>query len=263
MSEMKLIMEGWRTYTSAPLSLTEITAQGEPENVGELLDAINKYTLIKGNKAKKILKSLIEVLKVFLDTAQDIGNLEEDVGKLVEWFEEALEGQWAEAIAAIPITSVINILSKDPLRTFIVSKIGTAALEALLTDLLPGAATALKFGKWFSRMFKVSKELKAAVDTATANPKEVFTMIVTDIMGAQDDKETTKGFMGIFNIDDHWAAMLDDGIEFKFIEKQINDLQSYNPSTRLDVLNFNEKLITYLQDEFEGRTLVGAQAAAQ
>ena len=88
-------------------------------------------------------------------------------------------------------------------------------------------------------------------------------MIVTDIMQAEDNKETTTGFMGIFNIDDHWAAMLEDKIEIKFIEKQINDLESYNPSTRLDSLNFNEKLITYLQDEFEGRSMSGAQAAAQ
>tara|TARA_R110000824_G_scaffold190383_1_gene371879 strand:+ start:436 stop:1260 length:825 start_codon:yes stop_codon:yes gene_type:complete len=274
MSEMKLIMENWRAYTNSSSLLVEIAPDGSPETVGELLIAINKYTMISGNKAKRILKNIKEALKVFLDMAQDDesqltprgaeGDLyveDEDIQKLIEWFEEALEGQWAEALMAIPVKAVINIISKDPIRSFLLQKIGKEALETLVGDILPGAATALKFTKWFSRMFKVSKETKELLDTAEASPKEMFVMIVKDIADLPDSKDTTKGFMGIFNIDDKWKEILHDKIEMKFIQQQIAELESLNPSTSLDSLNFNQQLVKYLSDEFEGRTLAGPAAA--
>jgi hypothetical protein len=261
MSNMQLIMENWRAYTNSSSLLVEIAADGSPETVGELLVAINKYTMIKGNKAKRILSNVVETLKVFLDSAQDIEDLDHDIAKLIEWFEEALEGQWSEALMAIPVKSVINIISKDPLKSFLLQKIGKEALEVLIGDILPGAATFLKFGKWFSRMFKVSKELHSALDTAEATPKQVFTMIIKDIADLPDSKDTTSGFMGIFNIDDKWKKILHDKIEMNFIQQQIAELESMNPSTNLVTLNFNQKLVKYLSDEFEGRTLAGPAAA--
>ena len=162
---------------------------------------------------------------------------------------------------AIPVKSVINIISKDPLKSFLLKSIGREALEVLVADILPGAATVLKFGKWFSRMFKVSKELASAVETGAATPKEMFTMIVDDIANLKDGKDTTKGFMGIFNIDDKWKEILHDKIEMNFIQQQIAELESMNPSTNLVTLNFNQKLVKYLSDEFEGRTLAGPAAA--
>ena len=170
---MKLIMESWRGY------LNEIDANGDPETVGELLVAINKYTMIQGDVSKRILKNIIEVLKVFIDASQDEGvNISEDVAKLIEWFEEALEGQWLEATRAIPVKAVISLISKNPIRDVLVKKIGTQALEFVVGDMLPGAATVLKFGKWFGRMFKISKNVKQAVDTANSGPKKVFAMII-------------------------------------------------------------------------------------
>ena len=267
MSEMKLIMENWRAYTNSSSLLVEIAPDGSPETVGELLVAINKYTMISGNKAKRILKNIVETLKVFLDSAQDIEGLgrdeseDEDIAKLIEWFEEALEGQWAEALMAIPVKAVISIISKDPLRSFLLQKIGKEALEVLIGDILPGAATALKFTKWFSRMFKVSKALASSIETGGASPKEMFVMIVKDIADLPDSKDTTKGFMGIFNIDDKWKEILHDKIEMNFIQQQIAELESMNPSTNLVTLNFNQKLVDYLSGEFEGRTLAGPAAA--
>ena len=274
MSEMKLIMENWRAYTNSSSLLVEIAPDGSPETVGELLIAINKYTMISGNKAKRILNNIKEALKVFLDMAQDDesqlmprgaeGALhieDEDIQKLIEWFEEALEGQWAEAIMAIPVKAVINIISKDPLKSFLMQKIGKEALKMLVADILPAGGTILKFGKWFSRMFKISKELESAIEAGGASPKEMFVMIVKDITNLPDSKDTTKGFMGIFNIDDKWKEILHDKIEIEFIKQQIAELESMNPSTNLVTLNFNQKLVDYLSRKFEGRTLAGPAAA--
>ncbi len=254
---MKLIMESWRGY------LNEIDANGDPETVGELLVAINKYTMIQGDVSKRILKNIIEVLKVFIDASQDEGvNISEDVAKLIEWFEEALEGQWLEATRAIPVKAVISLISKNPIRDVLVKKIGTQALEFVVGDLLPGAATVLKFGKWFGRMFKISKNVKQAVDTANAGPKKVFAMIVKDIYEAPDNKDTTTGFMKIFNIDDKWSEMLEDKLEMKFIEEQMGEIESMSPDTSLEGLNFNTKLIEFLEKEYENRTVTGSPLTA-
>ena len=253
---MKIIMENWREY------LNEIDANGNPETVGELLIAINKYTMIQGDVAKKILNNVIEVLKVVVDSAQDeTVDLEEDIAKLIEWFEEALEGQWQEAILAIPTKAVINLISKNPIKDILIKKIGMEAMEFLVGDLLPGAATVIKFGKWFGRIFKISKEVKQAIDTAKAGPKEVFAMIVKDIYEAPDNKDTTRGFMKIFNVDDKWSEMLEDKLEMKFIEKQMGEIESMPPDTPLENLNFNAKLVEFLEDIYQNRTVAGSPFA--
>ena len=76
-----------------------------------------------------------------------------------------------------------------------------------------------------------------------------------DIMTAPDNKDTTAGFLGLFNIDDEWQKMLDDKIEIKFINKMVSQLKSIDPNTSLEQLNFNQKLIDFLKTEFEGRTV--------
>ena len=53
-------MESWRGY------LNEIDANGDPETVGELLVAINKYTMIQGDVSKRILKTSSKSLRYLL-----------------------------------------------------------------------------------------------------------------------------------------------------------------------------------------------------
>jgi hypothetical protein len=258
---MKLIMENWRGY------LNEIDANGNPETVGELLIAINKYTMIQGDVAKRILNNVIEVLKVVVDSAQEEEfDLEEDIGKLIEWFEEILEADRnlegaREAILAIPTKAVISLISKNPIKDILIKKIGMEALEFLVGDIIPGAAMAIKFTKWFVRIFKLSKEVKQAIDTAKAGPKQVFAMIVKDIYDAKDNKDTTRGFMKIFNVDDKWSEMLEDKIEMKFLEKQMGEIESMPPDTPLENLNFNAKLVEFLEDIYQNRTVAGSPFA--
>jgi len=104
-------------------------------------------------------------------------------------------------------------------------------------------------------VFKVSKDLKQAYDEGTADVNKVFANIMQDIMTAPDNKDTTAGFLGLFNIDDEWQKMLDDKIEIKFINQMVSYLKSIDPNTSLEQLNFNQKLIDFLKKEFEGRTV--------
>ena len=50
---MKLILERWDRYVL--LEQEEST----PQSVGELLNAINSYTMIKGDKTKRIISFII------------------------------------------------------------------------------------------------------------------------------------------------------------------------------------------------------------
>ena len=107
----------------------------------------------------------------------------------------------------------------------------------------------------FNDLDEVSKELQTAYKEGTADVNQVFANIVKDIATAEDNKDTTAGFLKLFNIDDEWQKMLDDKIEIKFIEQMIGSLKNLNPNTSLENINFNSQLVKFLKDEFEGRTL--------
>ena len=109
--------------------------------------------------------------------------------------------------------------------------------------------------KWIMKVFNISKDLKKAYEEGTADVNKIFSNIMQDIMTAPDNKETTAGFLGLFNIDDEWQKLLDDKVEITFINKMISSLESQNPDTPLEQLNFNQQLIDFLKSEFEGRTL--------
>jgi len=259
-TEMKLIMEEWRGF------LNEGVESDAPQTVGELLDAINKFTLIRGNKARRIVEQVIAILGEALGEAQALNTGPEDIRAIIEALEDFLEnvmeqgvgGAAMTAIKEFPATAVIKFLTRPEVAKFVAAGIGPEAFKTLIETVLPGAATIFKFGRWMSRIFKVSKAAQAALETAKASPQEVFTMLVKDIATAPDNKETTSGFMGLFNVDDQWQKMLHDKVEMEFIKFIIETLKSKPPNTSLDELNFNDQMVDWLQSKFQGRYLGGS-----
>jgi hypothetical protein len=251
-NEMKVIMERWDRFV---IKEQEPEASAGPETVGQIIKSIDDLILIKGDKTKRIISNVVEALKVLIDSSQDIEYLSEDIQKIVEWFEEALEGQWTEAISAIPVKSVINIVARDPVKSFLIEKIGEQALMALVKDILPAGNTIISAAKWAGRVFSFAKNAKQAYDTGNAEPDELFGLIVKDIMAAPDNKDTTKGFLSKMNVDDEWAKMLDDKVEIEFIQEMLETLRSLPPDTPIDSIDVNQELINFLQSSFKGRAV--------
>ena len=259
MSEMKLIMENWRK------NVLLIEAEDGPETVGELLTAIEATTKLFNNKSTKIMKKFIVILDEMIGEAQALDIGEDDIRAFIEasedFLENVLEKGWLKAstiaLREFPVNALSKFLKRPAVQKIVVAKLGAGGFEFLLNTIFPGAAVVLKAGRWMGRIFRVSKASKEILDTANATPQEMFTGIVKDIMSAPDNKATTSGFFKHFNIDDEYQKMLHDKIEIEFISHMIDFLKKLNKNEKLDNIDFNQNLVSWLETHFKGRALAG------
>jgi len=256
-NDMKLIMESWRTNV-----LYE--QQDNPETVGDLLKGLNAYILSNSDQLKRVAQAVANALEGIMDAVGDIDDaakqaIAEFAEPAVEFLRSVQEDGLKEAIKEKGKDIAMNVLStiakNETIRGYVVKKVGEKTIQFLIEQVLPAAQTIWKVGSWILKVFKVSKELQTAYKEGTADVNQVFTNIVKDISTAEDNKDTTAGFLALFNIDDEWQKMLDDKIEIKFIEQMIGSLKNSDPNTPLENLNFNAQLVGFLKNEFEGRTL--------
>jgi uncharacterized protein Yka (UPF0111/DUF47 family) len=253
-NEMKLIMENWRRSVVIEV-LSE--QQEDPETVEDLLKGLNAYIISKSDKVKRVAAAIANALSKAGDIADE--TILEITENTVQFIQSIAENGVYETIKEMGKDFIINLAKKiasdERLRKFFISKIGEEGIKFITNQIAPAAMSLYNAAKWIIKVFNISKDLKQAYDEGTADVNKVFSNIMQDIMTAPDNKDTTAGFLGLFNIDDEWQKMLDDKIEIKFINKMVNQLKSTNPATPLDQLNFNQQLIDFLKDEFEGRTV--------
>ena len=248
--QMKIIMENWRHSML-------LEQQEDPETVEDLLKGLNAYILSKSDKVKRVAASIANALS----KAGDIGDetILEITKNTVQFIQSIAENGIYETIKEMGKDFIVNLAkrlaSDESLRNFFISKIGEEGIKFITNQIAPAAMSLYNAAKWIMKVFSISKDLKKAYDEGTADVNKVFANIMQDIMTAPDNKDTTAGFLGLFNIDDEWQKMLDDKIEIKFINEMINYLKSIDPNTSLEQLNFNQKLINFLKTEFEGRTV--------
>ena len=250
-TNMKLIYENYRTGM--------LFEQDEPETIGDLINGLESYILSNSDKLKRVCQQLMKALQTIADDLPD-GNerLTEISEKITEFLESVAENGLKDAVKAIgraKAMEYLGILAKNPIRKFLANKVGEKVLKFVIEEILPAAKTILSVGKWIINAFKVSKELSKAYKEGTADTEKIFSNIVQDIMTAEDNKETTAGFLGLFNIDDEWQKMLDDKVEIEFIQNSISYIKTLDPSTPTDQLNLNQRLVDFLKAKFEGRTL--------
>jgi hypothetical protein len=248
--QMKVIMQNWRHSML-------LEQQEEPETVEDLLKGLNAYILSKSDKVKRVAASIANALS----KAGDIGDetILEITTNTVEFIQSIAENGIYETIKEMGKDFIVKLAkrlaSDESLRNFFISKIGEEGIKFITNQIAPAAMSLYNAAKWIMKVFSISKDLKQAYDEGTADVNKVFANIMQDIMTAPDNKDTTAGFLGLFNIDDEWQKMLDDKIEIKFINEMVNQLKSLNPNTSLEQLNFNQQLINFLKTEFEGRTV--------
>ena len=257
-NEMKLIMESWRRNV-----LYE--QQGDnPETVGELIKGLNAYILSNSDQLKRVAQAVANALEGIMDA---VGDIDEEAKKAIAEFaepavdflrsvqEDGLKDAIKEKGKDIAMDILTTIAQNETIRNYVVKKVGEKTIQFLIDQVLPAAKVFIGAAKWLFKVFKVSKELQTAYKEGTADVNQVFANIVKDIATAEDNKDTTAGFLKLFNIDDEWQKLLDDKIEIKFIEQMINSLKSLDPNTSLENINFNTQLVNFLKDEYEGRTL--------
>ena len=248
--QMKIIMENWR-YSML------LEQQEDPETVEDLLKGLNAYIISKSDKVKRVAASIANALSKAGDISDE--TILEITTNTVEFIQSIAENGIYETVKETGSGFIVNLVKKlrddERLRSFFISKIGEEGIKFIVDQILPVARTLFKAVKWIMKVFSISKDLKQAYDEGTADVNKVFANIMQDIMTAPDNKDTTAGFLGLFNIDDEWQKMLDDKIEIKFINQMVNYLKSIDPNTSLEQLNFNQKLIDFLKKEFEGRTV--------
>lgn len=253
-NEMKLIMENWRRSVVIEI-LSE--QQEDPETVEDLLKGLNAYIISKSDKIKRTAAAIANALSKASDISDE--TILEITENTVQFIQSVAENGVYETIKEMGKDFIINLAKKiasdERLRKFFISKIGEEGIKFITNQIAPTAMSLFHAGKWIIKVFNISKDLKQAYDEGTADVNKVFSNIMQDIMTAPDNKDTTAGFLGLFNIDDEWQKMLDDKIEIKFINKMVSELKALSPTTRLEQLNFNQQLIDFLKNEFQGRTV--------
>lgn len=254
--QMKLILERWDRFL---LVEEEVTA---PQTVGELIAAVNSYTMIKGDKTKRIISSIVSALNKF-STIEGEQNTElnESINKTVEILNGFLQQDLTATLTKMATMEVgeliYNTITTEPIASYLVKTIGQAIIKTFIEEIIPGFKTVMKIGSFFSKLFTITKDVAKAIETANMNPKQVLQLIAKEIYELPDNKETTTGFMKIFNVDDKWSAIIDDKIEMKFIELAMNTLERMNPNTPLANISFNQMLVNYLKATYDKRTLTG------
>jgi len=252
--DMKLIMERWDRFIIQEVVLEQ---QEDPETVQDLLTGLNAYILSKSDKIKRVAAGIANALSKAGDIADE--TILEITTNTVEFIQSIAENGLYETIKDMGKDFVIDLVNQlradERLRAFFLSKIGEEGIKFIVNQVAPRAKALFDAGKWILKVFNVSKELHQAYKEGTADVSEVFANIMQDIMTAPDNKDTTAGFLGLFNIDDEWQKMLDDKIEIKFINQMVSQLKLLDATTRLDQLNFNQQLIDFLKNEFQGRTV--------
>ena len=265
MPDMNLIMENWRHYKRELL----VEQEEGPETVGQLLNVIDAHSLALSEPVKKAFLLLAQTLSDvagFADATETSADAVTDVAEYVaSIIESALDKgvvsrEFASALANIPWGALTTFLKQPAVIKYLTAKIGKDALKTVVDALIPLGKVTFGAIRGAIAIFKTTKRAKEIFDTAK-DPEVAFATIMKDVMGAEDNKATTAGFLSKFNIDDEWQKMLDDKIDAAYIQDSVNVLKSADPNTRLADIDFNARLIDWLKNKFDGRHLGGSPIA--
>jgi len=286
MSEMHLIMENWRSFSSGNSFV--LNEQAGAPTVGAVIEAINLYSLAQQTPWRKSIRLLIEIIGdqiEFADaadiTSDTITDLVEGLVKLSETIDQngilssaALKLLFSAATIKVlknpQILSALGIRAKamgltaniNEVITPVLNLFGFAAAGIPLGSLVAGAKfiySAAKGAKDVAQIIKTSKD-----------PEAAFEKTIEAIMNAPDNKDTTSGYLALFNIDDKWQEMLDDKIDAEFIKyalERLKAVSSADSNIPITAINFNSMLVNWLKNNHDGRHLGGSPlvqpAAAQ
>jgi hypothetical protein len=89
-----------------------------------------------------------------------------------------------------------------------------------------------------------------------SNAKTTFDFLKTAI--SKPDVKKTNTWLDKLDIDDKMSAIVDDAVENGFMQAMANTIQNEPDNKPLeDDFNMNQKMVDYLKDEYEQRTITG------
>jgi len=250
---MKLIYE---SYRKGILFEEEFV----PQTVGSLVKTLEAHILANSDRLKRICNAVVKAFETFAEEFPDkVEELSEITSKITELFTEIAENGLRAVLKALGKRKVIEYLrtiaTNSLIKQFLAKKLGPKVLKFVVEEMMPAAKLIISTGKTIMSLFRVGKAVKDAIESGTGDPNKAFAMIVQDVMTAEDNKDTTAGFMKMLNIDDQWSKMLDNKVEMEFIQQSIEYIRTVDPDTTLDKIDLNKRLIEFLKQKFDGRTL--------
>lgn len=253
-TNMKLIYESYRK--GALFEQDDFV----PQTVGSLVKTLEAHILANSDRLKRVCTAIIKALATFAEEfPEKAEELAEVTSKITELFTEIAEKGLRAVIKAMGKSKVIEYLrliaGNSIIKQFLAKKIGAKVLKFIIEEMIPAAKIIISTGRTIMGLFKVGKAVKDAIEAGTGDPNKAFAMIVKDVMTAEDNKETTAGFMKMLNIDDQWSKMLDNKVEMEFIQQSIDYIRTVDPDTTLDKIDLNKRLVDFLKQKFDGRTL--------
>ncbi len=253
-TNMKLIFENYRRGMLAE------EEEVEPQTVGSLVDTLEAHILANSDKLKRVANAIVKAFETFAEEfPEKAEELAEITSKITELFTEIAANGLRAVLKTMGKSKVVEYLkimaTNTIIQEFLAKKVGAKVLKFVLEEMIPAAKVIISTGRTIMGLFKVAKSVRDAVESGTGDPNKAFAMIVKDVMTAEDNKATTAGFMKMLNIDDEWSKMLDNKIEMEFIEQSIQYIRTVDPSTTLDKINLNQRLVAFLKQKFDGRTL--------
>jgi hypothetical protein len=91
-----------------------------------------------------------------------------------------------------------------------------------------------------------------------SNAKTTYDFVKAAI--SKPDTKKTKTWLDKLDIDDEMSAIVDDTVENGFMQTMSNTIESEPDDKQLeDDFNMNDRMVNYLRDEYEGRTVSGIQ----
>jgi len=89
-----------------------------------------------------------------------------------------------------------------------------------------------------------------------SNAKTAFDFLKTAI--SKPDTKKTNTWLDKLDIDDDMSKIIDDAVENGFMEAMAQSIESESDSKPLeDDFNMNQKLVNYLKEKYQGRTITG------
>jgi|1_EtaG_2_1085319.scaffolds.fasta_scaffold01055_15 hypothetical protein len=276
--DMNLIMENWRNFSNRDSFV--LNEQAGAPTVGAVIEAINLYSMAQQSPWQKSIQIVIKIVGDAAEFADAINLAPDAVTDLIEGLINLADT--AESDGILSTGSLKALFSLAPsLRILKNTKIAAALAEraqamginiditqilAPVLNLVGVSTTGIPLGslvagaKFIWSAAKGAKEVGNIIKTSK-DPEAAFEKTIEAIMNAPDNKDTTSGYLTLFNIDDKWQEMLDDKIDAAFIQHAMTQLKAVgqsNSNMPITNINFNNLLIGWLKQNHAGRHLGGS-----
>lgn len=236
--------------------IINLSSQYSPENVSKILKT--------GQKSEKEMQEIVGWFKTLKELAL---KLKEGWSKSKSDHPDSLKNQIVSFFSANKELSVKafnhlkalkTLWDKNELFKESMKATGFAALKKFwdsfgsqVLEAIPIVGTIIKGAKMIGSIFNLGgkiKELFKKAKEVKAPPEDKFAAVAKSLVKGKD--QNLGALTKIIQIDDDIEAVLDDGLESKFVQWYVAKLREMSPETPLSEINANSMLTDFIKGEF-------------